>query len=317
MKPQHTPLNRLWAVGLSLVLAALACSRADVPIDLSVPSTTAPAASPSAVVAQADTPTVTAVPPTATPSATLSPTPLIPNTPTDTPTITPTPTDTPTPTRTLTPTRTPSPTRTFTPTRTPTVTLTPRFTASPTNVIVLVVTATPQGGAVMPGAGTATLAPATPTVPAPNAAPPTGNIPFPPGTTFTGNFLPAVEGGTRFGELSSLADGNTLTWASARGGNAAWVLDVRTPKALVGLRVFAWPDAGEPTTVLGVDVSNDGVTWTPAFVAGANCGVPNCDTLLQRQFVEIGFEPVTAQYLRVRGGPTRLAFAEIQVALAP
>lgn len=312
VKLQLTPRNRLWVAGVALWLAGLACARADVPIDLATPTATeAPTATPSAVmVAQADTPTPP--PPTPIPSDTPSPTPLIPNTPTDTPTITPTPTHTATPTRTPSPTRTFTPTRTPTVTRTPTITATPRFTASPTNVMVLVVTATPVGGSVNP-----TPLPTTAGAPTPNTAPPTGNVPFPEGTTFSGNFLPSVEGGSRFGELSSLADGNTLTWASARGGNAAWILDVRAPKKLAGLRVFAWPDAGEPTTVLGIDVSNDGITWIPAFVAGGNCGVPNCDTLPQRQFVELGFTPVTAHYLRLRGGPTRLAFAEIQVALAP
>lgn len=81
------------------------------------------------VINQSPTPTPTITPTT---TETPTPTPSITETPTPTPSITETSTQTPTPTPTITPTNTVTPTNTETPTQTPTNTNTPTTTLTPT-----------------------------------------------------------------------------------------------------------------------------------------------------------------------------------------
>jgi hypothetical protein len=281
--------RRLALVVLSLTAAALACARAEVPFTPATPLAASPV-----VAAQnpTSTPTTEAAPPTPeAPTATTESvsTPEIPatETPTETPVVAPPPTDTPLPA-----TDTPIPTATPIPSDTPV----PTDTSLPP-------TATSPGP-------TATSSP----------LPPIGSNPagIPENAVFTQKFAVFNEGGTVFGRPQDMRDGRTETWASLRGGNATWIFDLGSPQNVIGLRLWAQPDAGEQTTLRAIEVSADGANWTPIYVGDGVCGdVPQCDVLVQKEFLDFGFGPVNIQFIRMRGGPTRFAFAEVKIALAP
>jgi hypothetical protein len=114
-----------------------------------------------------------------------------------------------------------------------------------------------------------------------------------------------------------MRDRRTETWASLRGGDAAWIFDLGSPQNVAGLRVWAQPDANEPTTLRAIQVSGDGTVWTTVYTPSGDCGVPNCESLPQREFVERGFTPTAARFVRLNGGPTRFAFAEVEIAVLP
>ncbi len=281
--------RRLTLLVLSLAAAALACARAEVAITPAAPLVASPV-----VVAQVltSTPTVETKPPTLeAPMATVETTPTseIPVTegPTETPVIAPPPTDTPLPA-----TDTPIPTATPIPSDTP----------IPTDTL-------------PPPADTQSGPTATPT-----PLPPIGTNPagIPENAKFTQQFNVSNQGGSVFGRLQDIRDGRTETWASLRGGDALWIFDLGSPQNVIGLRVWAQPDAGQQTSLRSIEVSADGANWTPVYAGDGTCGdVTQCDFLVQKQFVDFGFGPVTVQFVRMHGGPTYFAFAEVKIALAP
>ncbi len=285
----RTPFaRRLTLVVLSLAGAILACTRAEVPITPATPL----AASPRAAAQVTGTATLVARTPTqAAPTATFeaaTATPEVPETPaaTETPVIAPPPTDTPLP-----PTDTPPVTDTSVPTATP------------------IPSDTPIPAATLPG----------PTE-TPSPVPTVGSNPagIPENATFTQKFTVTNQGGTVFGRPKDLTDGRTETWASLRGGDALWIFDLGGPQNVIGLRLFAHADANEDTTLKSIEVSSDGTNWSPVYVGDGTCGdVTQCDTLQQNEFVDFGFGPTTVQFIRLHGGPTRFAFAEAKIALAP
>jgi hypothetical protein len=125
------------------------------------------------------------------------------------------------------------------------------------------------------------------------------------------------DGGQVIGLPNDMKDGRPETWASLRGGNAAWVLNLGAVRTVLGLRVNAQPDFREPTTLTKIEISVDGNTWRVVLTGSSDCGVPQCDTLPQKVFTDLGFGAWQAQYVRLISGPTRFAFGEIQIAVAP
>ncbi len=285
--------RRLSAVLAGALLAALACSRADVAITPVDPGLVTPMSvftlAPTSLATPIDTPAA------ATPTATAVPPTDVADQPTETSVVRLTPTETPT--ATFTPTETETPTRTLTPTRTPTRTLTPRATT--------------------PGPGQPTATSGGPTQPATAITPVGGGGAIPGNATFTQAYSVSNDGGTVFGRPPDMGDGRTETWASLRGGDAAWVFDLGASQRLAGVRLWPRADAGEPTTLRVIDVSADGTAWTTVYTGRGNCGVPSCDSLAQNQNVEIGFAATAARFIRLRSGPTRFAFAEVAIAVVP
>jgi hypothetical protein len=286
--------KRLLLVWISLIAAALACARAEVPITPATPAIATPVQG--GIVIR---PTETAPPsgypanpsPTA-PTATSAPTgyPASEAGPTVPASDTPAP---PTPTSVIQPP----------PTETPTITPTPEPTAT-------AAPATTQA----PAANTPTTAAPTPTSPPASG---TGPQPIPANAQFVQSFAISHQGGQLVGLPNDMKDGRPETWASLRGGNAAWVLDLGSTRTVLGLRVNAQPDFREPTTLTKIEISTDGNTWRTVYTGSGDCGVPQCDTLPQKVFVDLGFGAWPAQYVRLTGGPTRFAFGEVQVAVAP
>ncbi len=322
---------RLIVAVLTLAGAMLACERAEIPITPEQPAIVQPL--------------VVVIVPTQTPqaTATLAPQDTATLPPQDTATFAP-PTDTPFVFPTAIPdTLTPGPAPTETPTQVepPTPAETPTTGASPTSVVALPsetpsntpiptntlpptatqpATNTPPPAATQPS--TATSAPAA-TQPPATLPPPSGGgggapQPIPGNAQLVQTFNATNEGGTVVGRPIDMADNRKDTWAGLRNGPAAWIFDLGTAQKVGGLKV--WPQAvlGEPTQLLSVQVSNDGATWVTVISGSGDCsGTPNCDALMQGQFIDLGFAATTARYLRLNGGPARFAFAEVQVALVP
>jgi hypothetical protein len=275
--------KRLIAAVVSLFLATLACARAEVPITPATPQLQ--------VVELIDTPTPGAVPATPAPTSTTgateaateapSPTSVIQLPPTETPTITETPlaTDTAPPTSTRAP-----------------------------------ATATSRAAAT----STSALNARTPSPTAPAGA---GPQPIPANATFTQLLTISYSGGTLFGETLNLIDRRTETWASIRESNGVYVLDLGAPQNVAGVRVYPKKDGNDPVksvvTLLRVEVSLDGNDWVTMLTGSGECGVPRCDTLTPGQYLDLGFAPTRAQYVRLAGGPTRFGFAEVSVAVLP
>lgn len=286
--------KRLLLAWISLVAAAFACARAEVPITPATPAIATPAQS--GVITR---PTETA-PPSGYPA---NPSPIAP-TETSAPVGYPVSEASPTVTAsdTLAP---PTPTSVIQPppTETPTITPTPEPTAT-------AAPATTQA----PAANTPTTAALTPTSPPPSG---TGPQPIPANAQFVQTFEIGHQGGQLVGIPNDMKDGRPETWASLRGGNAAWVLNLGSTRTVLGLRVIAQPDFREPTTLTKIEISTDGSSWRTVYTGSGDCGVPQCDTLPQKVFVDLGFGAQPAQYIRLTGGPTRFAFGEIQIALAP
>jgi hypothetical protein len=289
------PFRPLAVVLLSLALVTLACARANLPI---VPVT------PDYATRQPPTATSTSLPPTATvplPTDTAAP-------PTDTPAAPPTAADT-----------------LAAPTLTPAAASAAASPTSPARATTQAPAATSVPATAVPPTPTPThSAPTQTPLPTPTAVPPTippqtgQTVSIPANATFTQKFSATNQGGEMIGDPGYLIDGKTVTWAALDGGHAAWVLDLGSAQNLAGVRVYAQkPRSGDPTTLLAVEVSNDGQSWQAVFTGTGDCGEPNCDILPQMKFVDIGFSPVSARYLRLRGGPTRFGFAEILLAVMP
>lgn len=283
--------KRLLLVWISLLAAALACARSEVPITPATPAIATPVqgggparpteTAPAAGYPAAASPTRTAPTETSAPGG-------YPANPT--PEASPTP-EPPTPTNViqLPPTETP----TLTPTREPTATAAPATTQAP-----------------------AANTPAA-TVAAPTRPPSSGLQPIPANAQFVQSFEISSQGGQVVGLPNDMKDGRPETWASLRGGSAAWVFNLGNSRTVLGLRVNAQPDFREPTTLTKIEVSADGTTWRTVLTGSGECGVPSCDTLPQKVFTDLGFGAWPAQYVRVTGGPTRFAFGEVQIAVAP
>ena len=278
--------RRLFAVILSLAAAALGCARADVGITPVVPDFST---------RQPPTPTITTVPPT--PTATVpSPTPAPATaTPEALPTIAPTSAGYPAPTSEEPATHTPPEAQ---PTEPPAAdTAVPPTAAPPTQ----------------PPAPTNTSVP--PTIAPPQNIQP---VPIPAGATFTQQMVVTSQGGEMIGDPGYLIDNRVVTWAALTGGHTAWVFDLGSVQKIGGVKVYAQkPNTGESTTLLAIEVSNDGQNWQPVLAGTGDCGEPNCSTIPQATFTEIGFTPVSARYLRLRSGPNRFGFAEVSVAIVP
>ncbi len=227
-------------------------------------------------------------------------------------TATPAPTDTPAPT--ATPNVSPTSIIALPPTDTPTATVTPTATPVPTNTATPSRTARGTAAATSatsnPGNATATRSPEAGTAPKP----------LPAGVVLTRDFEVTNAGGDVVGAPNDMRDARELTWASLRGTGGAWVLTLREARRVVGLRLFPQKDGATETTIAltRVEVSVDGKTWQDAYVPNGTCGATaNCLAMTPQAYQEIGFAPVEAQYVRLTSGPTRFAFGEIEIAIAP
>jgi hypothetical protein len=274
--------KRLIAAVVSLFLATLACARAEVPITPATPQLQ--------VVELIDTPTPGAVPATPAPTSTTG--------------VTEAATEAPSPTSVIQ----------LPPTETPTITETP------------LATDTAPASATSRAAATSTSAlnARTPSPTAPSSGGtqlPLRSQPIPANATFTQLLTISYSGGTLFGETLNLIDRRTETWASIRESNGVFVLDLGAPQNVAGVRVYPKKDGNDPVksavTLLRVEVSLDGNDWVTMLTGSGECGVPRCDTLAPGQYLDLGFAPTRAQFVRLVGGPTRFGFAEVSVAVAP
>jgi hypothetical protein len=183
--------------------------------------------------------------------------------------------------------------------------------------------ATPEAPTEAPPAGAPTeTPPAAP--PTETAVPPTIEpqsikpMPIPAGATFTQQMVVTSQGGEIIGDPGYLIDNRVVTWAAIDGGHTAWVFDLGSVQKIGGVKVYAQkPRGGEATTLLAMEVSNDSQNWQPVLVGAGDCGEPQCDLIPQMTFTEIGFNPVSARYLRMRSGPNRFGFAEVAMAIVP
>lgn len=293
--------SRRWlAAWVTLAAAALACARAELPITPAQPQAATPIVSAGP---QGGYPGPEAGAPTPTLAAQNSgyPGPASPTAEAALPTETPAP-----PTATsviqLPPTDTPPPTETAAPTETPAPTPTPAASSTPIRVATAT-SAQPVNSPTAPPAATAGAV--------------TAPQPIPAGAQISQAFDVDNLNGLLVGRPADLRDGRVETWASLRGGNATWVLELDSPLSLVGVRLYPRPDFNDPVTLTKIEVSADGATWTTVFLAPGNCGVPNCDTLAPQTWVEFGFPAAQAVVVRLTGGPTRFSFSEIELASAP
>ncbi len=281
----RTPATRrLFVVALSLIVAALGCARADVLISPVTPD-----------FATRQPPTLTSTPMPPTLTATV-----------------PSPTEAP---------------ATATPEAPPTSAGYPPPTSAPADVEPTMAPPTTVAPTEPPAAETpvpATEVPPTEAPPTETSVPPTippqsnQAVPIPADATFTQQMVVTGEGGDMIGDPGYMIDNRVVTWAALDGGHTAWVFDLGSAKMIVGVRVYAQkPRGGEPTTLLGIDVSNDRQNWQPVLVGSGDCGEPQCDVIPQMTYTEIGFNPVSARYLRMRSGPSRFGFSEVSVAIVP
>lgn len=161
---------------------------------------------------------------------------------------------------------------------------------------------------------------ATPTEEPTATLPPTSGGGIPPEATFTQSFDISFEGGILFGLAQDMIDGNETTWASLRAGNTYWIFDLGVAQNVVGLRLYPRHDGQEDVTLIVIEVSADGATWTPVYTGQGTCGdTPACDILPVDATHDIGFAPIAAQYVRMQAGPApaRFAFGEVQIAVVP
>lgn len=174
-------------------------------------------------------------------------------------------------------------------------------------------TDTPQ-----PVPATDTPVPATATQAPPSSGAITVGIqPIVSGVNFVQTTGISNEGGELIGRPQDMADKRNETWASLRGGNAAWVLDLGSAQNVAGLKLYAQRDGRDATTLTKIEVSGDGNAWIEVWNGSGECGVPKCETIEQKVFTELGFGPARAQFIRFTSGPTRFAFGEIQIAVLP
>lgn len=161
---------------------------------------------------------------------------------------------------------------------------------------------------------------ATPTEEPTATTPPTSGGGIPPEASFTQDFTIDFEGGILFGLAQDMIDGNETTWASLRAGNTYWIFDLGAAQNVVGLRLYPRRDGQEDVTLVLIEVSADGATWTPVYTGQGSCGdTPACDILPVDTTHDIGFGAVSAQYVRMQAGPApaRFSFGEVQIAVVP
>jgi hypothetical protein len=228
-----------------------------------------------------------------------------------------TPTVTPTETSTLAPTDTPLP-----PTDVPTTEV-PPTAGPPTETATRVVQITPSETA----EGDVATATETPTTEGPTAAPsatldPSVPTPvlaaIPPEATFTRVFTTTADGDFPFGLPRALGDGQVSTWASLRNGRGVWIFDLGGAPRIAGMRLYALRDRDQDTTLLGIDISDNGQTWTPLYAPTTQCGdVAGCQVIPQAANFDLPFGPINTRYVRLRSGPTAFALAEVQFAVLP
>ncbi|MBL8045135.1 MAG: discoidin domain-containing protein [Anaerolineales bacterium] len=198
-------------------------------------------------------------------------------------------------------------------------------TEQATSVIQQPPTETPAASVTPANTDTPPPVPATETPVPPTATPPapisgaitTGIQPIVSGVNFVQTTGIGHEGGELIGRPQDMADKRNETWASLRGGNAAWILDLGSAQNVAGLKLYAQRDGRDATTFIKIEVSGDGNAWIEVWNGSGECGVPKCETLEQKVFTELGFGPARAQFIRLTSGPTRFAFGEIQIAVLP
>jgi len=134
----------------------------------------------------------------------------------------------------------------------------------------------------------------------------------------TRTFTVSAEGDFPAGQPSTLNDGQPSTWASLRNGRGLWLFDLGRAQTVAGFRLLAVRDGDQDTTLLGVEISFDGQNWVSIYTPAGQCGeVPNCLIIEQGELVDLPFGPLDARHLRLRGGPTNFALAEVEIAVLP
>lgn len=168
-----------------------------------------------------------------------------------------------------------------------------------------------------PSAPPKTTAP-PPTATAPVLLPDPTATPAPtatPGVIFIQDFSIAISG-EAFGNLDDVRDGNSATFASARGGgHGVWTFDLGSEQTVAGVTVYPVIDSGDQPYLTAIEVSGGGATWQTVFVGSGNCGVPQCDALPDGQYTVLTFEFVTARFVRLVAGPRWLALAEVLIGI--
>jgi hypothetical protein len=141
---------------------------------------------------------------------------------------------------------------------------------------------------------------------------------IPPAYVFTQTFTVSAEGDFPAGLPNTLNDGQPSTWASLRGGTGYWQFDLGQPRTVAGFRLLAIRDGDEDTTLLGVDISFDGHSWITVYTPASQCGeTPNCLILEQGEPVDLPLGPLDTRHIRLQGGPTNFALAEVEIAILP
>jgi hypothetical protein len=148
---------------------------------------------------------------------------------------------------------------------------------------------------------------------------PTATLAAIPGSfVFTQTFTVSAEGDFPAGLPSTLNDGLPSTWASLPSGHGLWQFDLGRAQTVAGFRLLAVRDGDQDTTLIGLDISFDGHNWVNLYTPSGQCGpTPNCLVIAQGEPVELPLGPLEARHLRLRGGPTRFALAEVEIAVLP
>jgi hypothetical protein len=158
-----------------------------------------------------------------------------------------------------------------------------------------------------------------PPTPDPNLATPTPTLAaIPASFVFTQTFTVSAEGDFPAGQPAALTDGLPSTWASLRNGRGLWLFDLGRTQTTAGFRLLAVRDGDQDTTLLGIDISFDGHNWVNIYTPAGLCAeIPNCLILEQGEPVDLPLGPFEARHLRLRGGPTNFALAEVAIAILP
>jgi hypothetical protein len=167
---------------------------------------------------------------------------------------------------------------------------------------------------------TATRAPSATAGPtAVPGTPASGSGSFPPNASLIRPAAVTAENGTVFGDPKDILDGRDITWASLRdgAGNETFTFDLGAAQKVAGVRLLAKYDGGQQTTLQLIEVSPDGQAWTTVYTATGDCGALACDVLPNAEPIEIAWNAVSARFVRLRGGDSRFAFADVQAAVVP
>jgi hypothetical protein len=158
-----------------------------------------------------------------------------------------------------------------------------------------------------------------PPTPLPTVRAPTPTLEaIPASFVFTQTFTVSAEGDFPAGLPSTLNDSLPSTWASLRNGRGLWQFDLGQQRTVAGFRLLAIRDGGQDTTLLGADISFDGHNWITIYTPEGQCGETlNCLVLKQGEPVDLPLGPLETRHIRLRGGPTNFALAEVQIAILP